>query len=151
MAKLPKALAPRQPKRPPFNSETGRAAGLKSAFVKQRMKEWREQNPDAPMTDEERRRQIRAVLRQGTPDALEALHGVIMDPSHKDHVTAARSWIEQDIGKPGQAVEHSGTVGMKNVPATNAEALAEIAALSQELGLNYQLIEVDDGEGGEDV
>ncbi len=86
-------------------------ASKKGVFVRKKMAEWRKNNPDAPLTDSERKRMIKSILREGTPDALNALHDVILDPEHKDHVTAAKTWVEHDIGRPMQAVELTGENG----------------------------------------
>lgn len=90
---------------PPFNSETGKKASQRAGFVAEKMRQWRAENPDAPLTDGERKKMIRAILREGTPDALQALHNVVMDPEHKDHFNAAKTWVEQDIGRPAQAID----------------------------------------------
>ncbi|MDR3736046.1 MAG: hypothetical protein P4L10_10985 [Acidobacteriaceae bacterium] len=101
-----------KPKAPPFGPLNDPvAAGKRGGFVRHKMAEWRKANPDAPLTDAERKRMIKSILRDGTPDALSALHGVILDPEHKDHINAAKTWLEHDMGKPAQSVSLTGEDG----------------------------------------
>lgn len=99
------------PKAPPFNSETGREAGIKSQYVQQKMREWRKANPDAPLTMKERDRLHREVLRERMPEVLDAAIEVAKDNTHPDFKILAPFLIKQDMGNPKQAVEMSGRDG----------------------------------------
>jgi len=79
-------------------------------FVRARAIAWREANPDAA-AQRVREGELKEILQAGTEDALEAIHEIIADASHKDRLAAAKAWVEQDIGRAKQAVEVAGKDG----------------------------------------
>jgi hypothetical protein len=79
-------------------------------FIRAKAQAWRELFPDEA-AEKAREREVKAMIAAGTEDALTALHEIIMDTTHKDRASAAKSWVEHDIGRAKQAVELGGTEG----------------------------------------
>ena len=109
-----------------FTPENAAAIGQRGGWMRAKMAEWRKNNPDAPPTHSERARILREIIRDGTPEALDAVRDIIDDPLHKDSLSAAKTWIEQDLGRPTQAVEMNATI-KRDISAFTDEELAAIA------------------------
>lgn len=97
-------------KKPKQNLDTSpekqKKRSQKASFVRQKMREWRLANPDAPeLRDRPSPKQIKDVLLSGAPDALERMHNEIIDPVSPKGAEMARSWVEHVIGKARQAVD----------------------------------------------
>jgi hypothetical protein len=118
------------------------AAAKAEGGVRAMFREFRKMNPDYQAKPEIlSRKAIEHVLYEGSPDALQRLHDEIMDPLSTKGVDAAKAWLEHTKGRPSQSVDLTASIS-KAKPASNEEVMAEIAELSEALGLKYQLFEV---------
>ena len=92
---------------PPFDSETGKRA----VFVRERMRQWRKDNPDAPLTPREQKRLVREQILEAIPEVIDAMFVVASDPNHDDFGATSRALLDHAIGKAPASLELTGQDG----------------------------------------
>ena len=80
---------------PPFDSETGKRA----VFVRERMRQWRKDNPDAPLTPREKKKLVRQQILEGIPEVIDSMFEVATNPEHSDFGATSRALLDHAIGK----------------------------------------------------
>jgi hypothetical protein len=87
-----------------YDGNTGR-----ELTAKERMRLWREKNPEAPRISPQplklTRKEMREFFNPLVPQAIDNLRAILNDPSHKYHAEVSLKVVEQGIGKPHQAVD----------------------------------------------
>lgn len=79
-------------------------------FLKAKTMAWEELYPDEA-AEKDRERKLKAMLSVASEDALEAMHEIVEDKTHKDRASTARALFEHKMGKAKQAVELTGKDG----------------------------------------
>jgi hypothetical protein len=83
-------------------------------------------NPGGRRPDDEETKEIKALARQHSKEALEKLVHWLRNGKEKSSVTAAQAILDRGFGKPAQAIEHSGSIGN-----SHEQDLTEIERLEQ--------------------
>ena len=78
-------------------------AGRKAVFVRERMRQWRKDNPDAPLTPSEKKKLVRQQILEGIPEVIDSMFEVATDPDHSDFGATSRALLDHAIGKPPPA------------------------------------------------
>jgi phage terminase small subunit len=87
--------------------------------------------------------QSKLVVRAGSPEAVNALFGMIRNPEHKDHARA----VAMVLDRTNPVVSHQYTQVTHQVIDHDAEALAELRALRQLGTPRMKLLEIYGGNG----